>query len=257
MTSGIDDFLENGFDLMGSSKPSRFTDPNAAFDDQPWYPCISNKAEWKDLYDDELCQMEKWLRSWIELLPKGNHTREDRKITVAYALSMMHKEKRQAKNTNEARKMKALIVYYSGRRQRSCWFRGTFNNGTVYTLSHARLKKLPFSLKFRLEELSQRGEILDAESMRDWRIDKKQATMPGTGAYSRYQNVNAKLKQLSEKGRESYNEYYREKARLERQGDSYISRRDPTGPGRKAHKPVSEPDYASGRPEPRKRKGDV
>lgn len=132
-------------------------------------PYISSPEAWRQYNDDRVYEADKLTREWIAVLSKSNKWKASKGMR-RYTFSMIFGQimgrpydcKRDAKMTNA---FSRVFAYYSSRVQKQGVIAGKAYTKTIYTISPARLRKPPYSLRLRLEWMADQGMIPDSRNM--------------------------------------------------------------------------------------------
>lgn len=183
--------------------------PPKEFDDMlpEWaQPLLTTPQAWENYSDDLIYEADKRLRQWADNMKstwKGRRGRDRRyQFTDLCKILGIDSEVKTRKNYNA---MSRLFAYYSSKVIKET----TINNvrkKKVYCLSLTRLKKPPYSLKLRLEQMQDEGTWHQFQLPKD-DLDVGHARNPRT---------EENIKRRAAKSREAFNEYQaKRRARLD------------------------------------------
>lgn len=187
---------------LGASKP----DFNVGYVPAKVAPFISEPASWEQYSDFELYTLEKLLRDWLETMKENKkwmRSTKFRRYTYKQIWEILLRRPYDTKaDVKFVNRMSKLLAYYSTKIQQSATINGKRYNKTVYTLSAARLKMPPYSLKYRFEWMCEQGIVPDNVNMR---LPKDNLTI----GHARNPRTERNMEKHREEGRRKYNEWKR------------------------------------------------
>lgn len=172
-------------------------------------PYIADPESWKQYTDDILYWADVEVRRFIENASKDSHwkrSRLHRKYTLGMMFEIITGRKYEPKDAKYAPALKRVMSYYSTRIDKGGSIRGKKTNKIVYTLSPARLKKQPYSLRLRLEMMAE----MNWDRPKGWtsRLPKDDLE-PG---HARNPRTDENIQKRRAKAREIYNERYKDRS---------------------------------------------
>ena len=125
---------------------------------------LEGAGKWENYTDMELYDMEKILRAFLqdklENDYKWNHQAKWRKYTARMLFEVLYGREYTQQDIGATMKLARLMGHYSTRiLKNGTTIRGKNVKKKVYILSAKRLEKPPYSLRLRLEWLTERGEL--------------------------------------------------------------------------------------------------
>lgn len=171
---------------------------------------LEGPGKWENYSDVVIYELESLLRKWFEIKVKTDEWKKDkrgyyRRFTCGMVYEQLYGHPPNMKEHDDQvklRRMPKLLAYYSSRIQKEGSIRGKKLTKRIYTLSPRLYKsKPPYSLRLRLEWLSEKGELPCWQNMRLPKDDLQagQARNPKT-------NENMRIRR--EKARQRYNDKY-------------------------------------------------
>lgn len=175
---------------------------------------IGDPKAWEQYHNNWLYEAEKALRSWIELMStnkKWNRTTKMRKYTFTQAWEQVFGTEwsKSDKKQGKQRLWIELLSHYSSRVLKNAWSseRQRQTRHPAYIISPKRVHSdqvMPYSLKLRVEWLSERGKLPTVCNMN---LSKRTLT-PG---HARNPKTDANMEKRREQGRKAYNERYKDR----------------------------------------------
>lgn len=159
-------------------------------------PYLSTQAAWANYTDPLVYEVDKRMREWLRSM-KNKWTRKgnDRRYTLSTLIDILGIEVQVRKDQNY-QKISRIFAYYSTKIQKQTTING-IKYKNVYTVSAARLKRPPYSLKLRIEEF---------DGPKDWRSLRLPKDNLGPGE-ARNPRTTANMERRSEEARRRANEY--------------------------------------------------
>lgn len=163
-------------------------------------PYLSGQKEWDNYSDDLVYEVDKKIREWIEKMRTSWSRRGlDRRYQFSTLLEILGVEVNVRKQGNYA-KIARIFAYYSTRIQKETNINGV-RKKNVYTISPARLKKPPYSLRLRMEQFT---KPMTAASLRLPVDDLEKG-------HARNPRTDENMQRRVEEGKRRYNEYKRKR----------------------------------------------
>lgn len=196
--------LENGgFELDKHS----YIEAGDDFVDAKAVPYIADPKAWEQYSDDALYDAEKRLRAWLEemsAVPAFTKHYSARTFKFSQLFEFIYGRRYEQKVDGKYSTMLSrLFRYYCSKTSKTYYVKATgkTQSKTSFTLSVARLKRPPYSLRLRLEWLAAQGIIPTSENMK----------LPKDIEIGRCRNelTEAHREAQREAGRQRYNEYQR------------------------------------------------
>ena len=168
---------------------------------------LEGPGKWDNYSDDKLYEVECLVRAFLQDKLdndyKWNHSMKLRKYTAPMMFEILYGRKCTKEDIGLSMRLNKILGYYSTRIFKSgTTVRGkNIKNKKVYALSATRLKYPPYSLKLRLEWLTEKGELPCWQNMalpKD--LKPGHARNPKTEA-----NMQARRKRCQEQWRERQN----------------------------------------------------
>lgn len=187
------------FDLSDPKPPKEFETRKTSIPD--WsLPYIATEEAWRNYSDDLVYETDKRIREWI-IKMKPNWTKQgtDRRYTFSTLLDILGINVKVRQGNNYA-KIARIFAYYSTKVQKQTTINGV-KRKNVYTISPARIKLVPYSLRLRIEEAT---HPLDGRSLM---LPKDDLTV----GHARHKRTEENMRRRSEEAKRRYNEYKREK----------------------------------------------
>lgn len=175
---------------------------------------LAGPGKWENYSDDVLYEIEALLRKFMESKKADPEWRRDRRGRLRrYTCGMMFEQlygrpadQKSEEDRTKLRRMPKVMAYYSSKIQKSGSIRGKFTTCTIYTLSPKRFNmKPPYNLKLRIEWLSKQGKLPCWQNMRLPKDDLQ-------AGQARNPKTNENMRRRRERGRELYNERYKDRA---------------------------------------------
>lgn len=176
--------------------------------DRELQPILNTQAKWENYSDHDTYRFDKLVREFIETMskdPKWRGSAKLRRYTMAMVWVRITATEWTSRENRYAARLSKILAYYSTKVQKGGMIGGKAYSKTIYTLSPARLKKPPYSLKLRLEWLAERGELPTASNMDLPRDDLK----PG---HARNPRTERNMERRREDGKRRYRERYRDRS---------------------------------------------
>lgn len=191
--SHTDDGLFEPFSL-NDEKPKEFEIKQNAPD---WaIPYLSSQEAWDNYSDDLVYETDKRIREWLESMKnKWSKKGSDRRFTFSSLIEILGIDVR-VKAEKNYQKISRVFAYYSTKIQKQTTING-IKHKNVYTVSAARLKRPPYSLKLRMEQFDK------PVTWRSLRLPKDNLE-PG---HARNKRTEENMKRRSEEARRRANEY--------------------------------------------------
>ena len=171
-------------------------------------PYLADPKRWEQYQNESLYKMDKLIRKWIEINSKSSKWMSSykyRRYTLSMVVEQAFGEKYDAKRHGRyVNQIARLLAYYSSKVQKGGSINGRSLSKTIYTISPKRGKGAPFSLKLRLEWLSERGELPTWRNMRLPKDDLK----PG---HARNPKTDENMRLRRERAKARYNERYKDR----------------------------------------------
>lgn len=171
-------------------------------------PYLASAERWEQYNNEVIYSIDSLVRQWIEVMGKSKAWRNSakmRRYTMAMVFEQIYGRKYDPyTDAKIVRPFTSILAYYSTRVQKSGYINGKTYTKTIYTISPKRLEKPPYSLKLRLEWLSERGELPTWRGMALPKDDLK----PG---HARNPKTEANMERRREAGRARYNERYKDR----------------------------------------------
>lgn len=189
---------DNGFEPFSLEEPSKkqFENINKA---PEWaMPYLNTQEAWDNYSDDLVYEIDKRMREWLASM-KNKWTRKgtDRRYTFSTLLDILGIDITENKLKNH-NKVARIFAYYSTKIQKQTTING-IKRKNVYTVSAARLKRQPYSLKLRIEQMTEEG---------DWRSLRLPKDNLEVG-HARNPRTEENIRRRSEAAKEKYHEYKR------------------------------------------------
>lgn len=189
---------DDGFEPFSLMEPEekQFEDINKAPD---WaIPHLNTQEAWDNYSDDLVYEIDKRMREWLDSM-KNKWTRRgsDRRYTFSTLLDILGVDitKNKLKNHN---KVARIFAYYSTKIQKQTTINGV-KHKNVYTVSAARLKRQPYSLRLRIEQMT------EPCSWQSLRLPKDNLEV----GHARNPRTEENIRRRSEVAKERYREYKR------------------------------------------------
>lgn len=179
-------------------------------------PIISAAAEfmgdpdvWANYENEHLAEVETMLREWMEDMSSTStwkiRSSKYRRYTFSMIYQLITGRKFDSKRDMwEVRTWTALLKYYSSRVQKAGSINGRTYSKTIYVLSPARLKRMPFSIRLRIPWLIEHG----------YEISKRTIVNPCTDlvepGHARNPRTEENMRKRREEGRKRYERRDRE-----------------------------------------------
>ena len=177
---------------------------------------LAGPGKWENYTDDVMYEHEGLLRKWLDLKSEDKTWRAPgargvmaRKHTTGMVFMELYS--RTVDMTDpfcqvRVRRLSRLLAYYSTKIQKCGSIHGKKVMKNIYHLSLGRYRKVPpYCLRHRLEWLTAKGEMPTWHNMQLPKDDLK----PG---HARNPKTNENMRRRRERGRELYNERYRDRA---------------------------------------------
>lgn len=159
-------------------------------------PYLSSQESWDNYSDDLVYETDKRMRVWLESMrSKWTRKGSDRRFTFSALLDILGIEVRVRAEKNY-QKIARVFAYYSTKIQKQTTIKGV-KHKNVYTVSAARLKRPPYSLRLRMEQFD------EPVTWRSLRLPKDNLE-PGQ---ARNKRTAENMKRRSEEARRRANEY--------------------------------------------------
>lgn len=160
-------------------------------------PILTAPPYWENYSDELVYQADKRIREWIETMKPTwkKQSRFKRRYPFKDLAQILgiDKEVYQKKNFN---KISKVFAYYSTKYAKEAKING-IHKKNVYTISPARLKLQPYSLKLRLEQMEGEG------TWRNFQLPKDDLEK----GHARFPRTEANMQKRSEEAKRKYNEY--------------------------------------------------
>lgn len=202
MSTDIDPENFEFFDLSDPKPPRKIADmvPEWA------QPMLTRPDAWENYSDDLVYETDKRIREWIEKMRNTWSRRGlDRRYTFRQLVQILGIEDEVDTRKNYAI-VSRVFAYYSTKIQKQATVDGK-KKKNVYTISVARLKRAPYSLRLRMEAMMDNGDP------RSLRLPKDDLEMN----HARNKRTEANMRRRSEEARRRHREYQAE--RRERLGE--------------------------------------
>lgn len=175
-------------------------------------PILTTPERWENFSNPLVYETDKRIREWIKSMRKhwknggkGSDRRYSRKDLVGI-LGLQNC----IKNAHDDKIVSRIFAYYSTKIQETTSIRGK-KVKKAYTISPARLKKKPYSLKLRLEELDGEG------CWRSFNLPKDDLEV----GHARNPRTEANIEKRRQRGRDRYNAVRRQwRAANSKEGDA-------------------------------------
>lgn len=170
---------------------------------------LDDPKRWENYSDLVIYELEVLLRKFLETKLDDPNWKGAKTYWKRYTCGLMF-EQLYGRRPNmkdhddivKLRRMPRLLAYYSSKVQKAGMVRGKQYTKTVYTLSLRRYKKnLPYSLRIRLKDMQEKGEIPTWQNLRLPKDDLK----PG---HARNPQTDENMRRRRERAKQIYNERY-------------------------------------------------
>lgn len=173
---------------------------------------LAGPGKWENYSDNVLYELESLIRKWFETKlddpewnKKGAPGIWARKHTCSMVYEAIYGKKVDLKDKDcqvRLRRMPRILAYYSTKIQKEGSIKGKKLTKSIYHLSLKRYKSVPpYSLKLRLEWLTEQGKIPSWRNMKLPKDDLKKGQ-------ARNPNTNENMRKRRERAREAYNRRY-------------------------------------------------
>lgn len=173
---------------------------------------IGSKSQWDNYTDERLYEMDKLMRDFLRCKLENAEwcrTHWNRRMTQAMLWEALKGEKWTKEASGYTNALSKVATYYATRIQKEGYVLGKHRKRKVYTFGKkAVLNRRPLSLKLRLEEMAEAGELPTGRKMA-----LVQETL--TTGHARLKRVDDNMARRREAGRRAY-ERYRERLEAER-----------------------------------------
>ena len=173
---------------------------------QETLPYLASADRWEQYNNETVYTLDSLVRQWIATMAKSKawcNSAKKRRYTMSMVFEQIYGRKYDStKDAKIVKPLTSILAYYSTRVQKSGSINGKTYTKTIYTISQRRLGKPPYSLKLRLEWLSERGELPTWRGMALPKDDLK----PG---HARNPKTEANMERRREAGKARYNERYK------------------------------------------------
>lgn len=166
---------------------------------------LGTADQWKNYSDPFVYEADKAMRQWIEKMKQNNQWRTSYRRR-RYTARMLFEEVFQKKYDGQT-DMKMMMrftkvcAYYSTKINKNGSIRGKNYSKSIYTIGPKRLEKPPFSLRLRVEWLTEQGELPNTRNMKLPKDDLK----PG---HARNPKTEENMRRRSERAKQQYRERY-------------------------------------------------
>lgn len=171
-------------------------------------PFINDPKAWDQWSDPVYYQLDKDIRDFIGKMSENKawrSSRNRRKYTVGMLFEILYGRKWDPKKDNKyAKPMSRILSYYSTRIQSGGSVGGKMTSKSIYTLSHTRLEKPPYSLKLRFEKMAEDGVVPNRYNMRLPKDNLK----PG---HARNPRTEKNMERRREEAKRKYAEKYKDR----------------------------------------------
>ena len=168
---------------------------------------LNDPELWENYESQDLYEADKRLRTWIAEMDK-NKTWHNSRLKRRYTTGMLMKLVYGIEITCRPKKLNMyanLFSYYSSRIQKNGVIDKKYRKHRIYTISPARLKRPPYSLKLRVEWMAENGVAMSGHTLFN---PKREVIGPGQARNPRTQ---ANMDRRSELAKQRYRDRYKDR----------------------------------------------
>lgn len=197
-----------GWDL---ANPTDIPEVGNNYIDTDAVPYINTDEAWNQYTDEALYDLDKRMRSWMEKMSENKtwvRSAKSRRYTYKQLFEVLYQRPYTNKDAKYTGRFSKVFAYYSSRIQNAYWSKekGRAVAKKNYTIAPGRLKKPPYSLRLRMEWLSEQGRLPNHSNMQ----------LPSdnlTAGHARNPRTEANMRKRSEEKKRQYNERYSDRKR--------------------------------------------
>ena len=166
---------------------------------------LGSADQWKNYSDQFIYESDKAMRQWIASMKENKSWKTNykkRRYTAKMLFEhVFQKEYNYKTDMKMMTRFSKICTYYSSKVNKNGSINGKNYSKSIYTISPRRLSKPPFSLRLRVEWLTEQGELPDPNNMRL----VKDTLKPG---HARNPKTEENMRRRSEQAKQRYKERY-------------------------------------------------
>lgn len=124
----------------------------------PWQ--LTKMEIWASYTDELLYELEKKVREFIKRTTAGRKYHNGQTIVVSQLFQYIYGRKAEPKDSKINRKLHEIMRYYAMKRTGPTTWRGKRVDSGVYKMSPSAGKRVPYSIRLRMEQFEENGKDL-------------------------------------------------------------------------------------------------